>query len=109
MPERRFEEYTVVVLRRPADAPTFTEEELEDLQGRHLAHLDELRERGVLLANGPFRDQDDETLRGICLFDVPREEARRLMARDPMVRVRRLEAVVTTWMTPQGDVRFRRS
>jgi hypothetical protein len=109
MPERRFEEHTVVVLRRPSDAPTFTEEELDDLQERHLAHLDGLREQGVLLANGPFRDQDDEMLRGICVFGASADMARRLMADDPMVRARRLEAVVVTWLAPQGDVRFPRS
>lgn len=109
MTDRRFEEHTVVVLRRPSDAPTFAEEELEGLQGRHLAHLDGLRERGVLLANGPFRDQDDEMLRGICVFAASPEEARRLMADDPMVQARRLEAVVVTWLAPEGDVRFPRS
>jgi uncharacterized protein YciI len=106
MAERRFEHHTVVVLRRPADAPTFTEEELEDLQERHLAHLAGLRDRGVLLATGPFSDQDDETLRGMCVFAAPPEDARRLMAEDPMVRVRRLEAVVATWMAPSGAARF---
>jgi uncharacterized protein len=86
MTERRFEEHT--------------------LQERHLAHLDGLRERGVLRANGPFRDQDDEMLRGICVFGASPEVARRLMADDPMVRARRLEAVVATWLAPEGDVRF---
>lgn len=108
MPDRTFDEFTVVVLRRPADAPTFTDEELDALQERHLAHLDELRHRGVLAAAGPFRDQDDEMLRGICVFAGSPDEARRLMADDPMVRARRLEAVAATWMTPQGEVRFPR-
>jgi len=106
MAERRFEHHTVVVLRRPAEAPTFTDEELEDLQERHLTHLDDLRDRGALLAHGPFSDQDDELLRGICVFAVSPEEARRLMAGDPMVRVRRLEAVVATWLAPPGAARF---
>jgi uncharacterized protein len=59
MPDRPLEEHTVVLLRRPTDAPSFTEEELDRLQERHLAHLDGLRERGVLLANGPFVEQDE--------------------------------------------------
>jgi uncharacterized protein len=107
MPDRPLEEHTVVLLRRPTDAPSFTEEELDRLQERHLAHLDGLRERGVLLANGPFVEQDDEALRGYCVFAGDREEARRLMGDDPMVRARRLEAVVATWLAPEGDLTFR--
>jgi uncharacterized protein YciI len=107
MPELRFDEHTIVVLRRPLDAPKFTEEELDELQERHLAYLDSLRDRGILVANGPFQDQDDEMLRGFCVFAVPLQEARRLMAGDPMVRVRRLEAVAATWLAPVGDVTFR--
>jgi hypothetical protein len=60
-----FDTYTLVLSRRGPRALEFSEEELERLQAQHVAHLDALRERGVLLAGGPFRDQPDETPRGL--------------------------------------------
>ena len=41
-----FDVYTVVMLRRPADAPDLPDEELDALQARHLAYRAELRQRG---------------------------------------------------------------
>jgi uncharacterized protein len=60
-----FDRYTFVLLRRGPRALEFDEVELDRLQAAHLAHLDAMRERGALLAAGPFEDQDDETKRGI--------------------------------------------
>ena len=37
--------YTVVVLRRPTDAPEMSDEELDAFQARHLAYRAELRRR----------------------------------------------------------------
>jgi uncharacterized protein YciI len=48
--------YTLVLLRRPSDAPDIPEAELDRLQEAHLAHLDSLREHGLLVA-GPFLEQ----------------------------------------------------
>ena len=39
--------FTFVLLRRPDDAPEFSEEELERLQAGHLAHLDKYRATGA--------------------------------------------------------------
>ena len=79
------ERYTFVLLRRPADAPDYPDERLDELQEQHLAHLQSLRDRGVLLLAGPFRDQPDVSLRGLCLL-ASLEETRALMADDPSVR-----------------------
>jgi uncharacterized protein YciI len=100
------ETFTVVILRRPPDAPELPDEELDALQERHLAHLASLRERGVLLAAGPLRDQPDEAMRGICFFAVGVDEARALMGQDPSVRAGRLAVDVMTWYTPRGGVHF---
>ena len=62
------ERYTFVLLRRPPDAPDYPEERLDEIQEQHLAHLAELHERGVLLLAGPFGDQPDESLRGLCVL-----------------------------------------
>ena len=63
-----FDVYTMVILRRPPDAPEMSEEELDALQARHLAYRAELRRQGVIVVNGPFGDQSDITLRGMSLF-----------------------------------------
>jgi uncharacterized protein len=101
-----FDTYTLVVLRRPPDAPGLPEDELEALQQQHLAHLRSLRERGALLVAGPFDDQPDESWRGLCLYAVGVDEARRLAEEDPSVRAGRLAVDVLTWSVPRGTLRF---
>jgi uncharacterized protein len=98
--------YTLVLLKRGPKAFDFSEEELEELQTQHLAHLNSLREQGVILVGGPFSDQPDETLRGLSLYSVGREEARRLAEADPSVRAGRLAVDVMTWWTQPGELRF---
>lgn len=100
------ESYTFVLLRRPRDAPELPEEVLDELQGRHLAYLDELRACGVLAVAGPFADQPDESWRGFCLFRVGIDEARALAEADPSVQAGRLAVDVMTWRTRRGAVTF---
>ena len=102
------ESFTFVLLRRPAGAPSLPEDELERLQQQHLAHLDRLADEGKLLGAGPFSDQPDESLRGLCFFATTVEEAMELVAGDPSVRAGRLEGEVMTWSTPKGAVTFAR-
>jgi uncharacterized protein len=102
--EPRLEPHTIVLLRRPADASDLPEAELNRLQAAHLGHLFELRDRGLLDVSGPFADQEDDSLRGLCLFRCGVEEARTLMAPDPSVRAGRLYADVLTWLTAPGSL-----
>ena len=101
-----FDRYSLVLLRRGPRALEFSEEELERLQAAHLAHLDAMRERGVLLAAGPFRDQVDETFRGICIYRTGLEETRELANSDLSVQAGRMRVEVVTWLTPAGQVVF---
>ncbi len=98
--------YTLVLLKRGPKAFDFSEEELEKLQTQHVAHLDSLRKQGVILVGGPFSDQPDETLRGMSLYSVGLEEARRVAEADPSVRAGRLAVEVMTWWTKPGELRF---
>lgn len=102
------ETYAFVLLRRPAGAPDYPELELERIQAGHLANLAALGEAGKLVAAGPFSEQPDEALRGLCIFATPIEEARELMSRDPAVLAGRLEVEVMTWWTERGSVSFQR-
>jgi uncharacterized protein YciI len=101
-----FDVYTVVLLRRPPDAPTFSDEQLDSLQAQHLAYRAELRRQGVLVANGPLGDQSDLSLRGISIFTCGLEEAARLNDEDPMVQARRLSYDVMEWWVAAGTLAF---
>ena len=73
-----FDVYTVVVLRRPADAPQMSDDKLDELQSRHLAFRAELRRQGVLVVNGPFDEQSDPSYLGMSIFACDAAEAARL-------------------------------
>ncbi len=96
------ESYTFVLLRRGPRAFEYSDEELEEIQAGHLAFLDEMHERGVLLLSGPFRDQEDETKRGLCIYRTGLEETRRLAQDDPAVKAGRMRVEAMTWLTRKG-------
>lgn len=95
---------TLVLLRRGPRAAEFAEEELEALQAKHLAYLDEMRRRGHMAATGPFSEQPDESFRGMCLYVTGLAETRRLAEADPMVRTGRLAVDVMRWSFLRGEV-----
>ena len=101
-----FDVYTVVVLRRPADAPQLTDEELEELQARHLAYRAELVRQGKLVANGPFDEQSDPSYRGMSIFACDPAEAARLSDGDPSVVAGRLAYDVMEWWVGAGSLAF---
>ena len=73
-----FDVCTVVILRRPDDAPEMSEEALDALQEEHLTYRAEPVRQGVLVANGPFLEQSDETHRGMSIFACDLATAARL-------------------------------
>ena len=101
--------YALALLRRPAGAPGLPEAELDLLQERHLAHLGSLAKAGKIVAAGPFSDQPDESLRGLCVYRTSLEEARTLAEQDPAVQAGRLAVDVMTWWTKKGSVSFTRA
>lgn len=103
-PRPGMERLTLVLLRRPADPPDFAEDEADRIQQAHLDFLDGMRAAGVMGAAGPFRDQDDQVLRGLCAYRVGVEEARKHAAEDPAVQAGMLEAEVLTWWFREGEI-----
>ena len=85
-----FDVHTVVVLRRAADPPEISDEELDALQSRHLAYRAGLWREGVLVVNGPFGEQSDPAFRGMSIFACDPAEAARLSDDDPSVVAGRL-------------------
>lgn len=101
-----FDVFTMVLLRRPADAPQLSEDALDALQARHLAYRAELRREGVLVVNGPLDEQSDVALRGLSIFACDIEEARRLSDADPSVQAGRLTYDVFEWWVAAGTLAF---
>ena len=101
-----FDVYTLVLLRRPADAPEMPEHELDALQSRHLAYRAKLRSDGVLVANGPLGEQSDPSLRGLSILSCDLDEARRLSDLDPSVQAGRLTYDVFEWWVAAGTLAF---
>ena len=101
-----FDVYTLVLLRRPPDAPEMSDDELEELQARHLAYRSELRRQGVLVVNGPLAEQSDVRYRGLSIFACGLEEAARLSDGDPSVQAGRLAYDVMEWWVGAGSLAF---
>jgi len=100
----RLDAYTIVFLRRPADSPDFTDDELGELQRGHLAFNARMRDEGHALITGPFIDQPDVAWRGISVFRTSIAKTRELLAGDPALNARRMEADVFTWLMPAGTL-----
>jgi len=100
----RLDAYTVVLLRRPPEAPRLGDDDLERIQREHLAFNARMRDLGHALITGPVQDQPDESLRGINVYRTSVEETRRLAEQDPSVQAGRLVVDVFTWLMPVGSL-----
>jgi uncharacterized protein YciI len=102
----RFDRHTLVALMRNPDGPALTDDQAADLQDEHLDYLAGLVNGGQIVAVGPLTDADDEQFRGLSIWSVDQQTARRLIAEDPSVRAGRLTAQVSTWLVPAGMIGF---
>ena len=73
--------YTVRLYRSGPKADTFTEAELEHIQQGHLDFV--ASQRSWTHANGPFREQPDQTLRGFGIMRSGIEETLAAVQADP--------------------------
>lgn len=95
----------LVLLRRPAALVEIPEAEVERFQALHLAHLSAMADAGHLLVAGPFDHQEDQTLRGMCLYRTGSvARARELAESDPAVVNGRLEVEAMAWWCRKGAV-----
>ncbi len=101
-----FDVFTLVLLRRPPDAPEMSDAELDALQARHLAYRAKLHQQGVVVVNGPLAEQSDPTLRGLSIFSCGLEEAARLTDGDPSVQAGRLTYDVMEWWMAADTLAF---
>ncbi len=101
-----FTSYSFVTLKK---GPSWSSEDTPEnnaMQEAHLAHLRAMADAGHMLVAGPFSDQPDDTIRGICIYRVPLEEARAYANADPRVKDGHLVVEVMTWWTQKGAVAF---
>ncbi|HTR96175.1 MAG TPA: YciI family protein [Trebonia sp.] len=99
------EAFELVLLRRPASAPDYPDEELERIQREHLAYHARLRESGDVVTNGPVDGQPDPSLRGLTFYRTGSvERARELAEADPAVLAGRLAVDIMTWYCPPGTM-----
>jgi len=101
-----FDVHTVVVLRRPDDAPELSDDALDELQAQHLAYRAGLAEQGLLVVNGPFGEQSDGSYRGMSVFACDLVEAARLSDGDPSVAAGRLTYDVMEWWVRADALAF---
>ena len=101
-----FDVYTLVLLRRPNDAPEMSDADIDALQARHLAYRANLRREGVLVANGPLGEQSDVRMRGLSIFACDISEAKRLSDGDPSVQAGRLAYDVMEWWVAADSLAF---
>jgi uncharacterized protein YciI len=100
---RQFQALTIVRLRTPETPAPDTPDD-ERIHLAHLAYIASLRDQGVVLLNGPVRRVDDPRFRGMTIYAVSVDEARRLALEDPAVRAGWFEPHVDGWLLPAVPV-----
>jgi uncharacterized protein YciI len=98
-----FDNYTITLLIRRADAPQLSDERAAELQDAHLSHLADLAEAGFLLAAGPLRDGE---YAGLSILNVDRQRALELKLADPAVQAGVYTVKAIPWMLPSGLIAF---
>ncbi len=102
-----FDHYQMVLLRSVAGAKQMSKEDHAELFEGHIGHFKKMAVEGKMAVAGPFGDQDDKTLEGLCLYRVGSvSEARALAEQDPAVKARQLKVEVMTWYVEKGALAF---
>lgn len=96
---RPFQKLTIVRLITPKTPVPDTPED-EAIHAAHVNYLKSLGDQGIILANGPVRRHDSTEVRGMGLYLVDIEEARRLAHLDPAVQKGWFEVQCDEWLIP---------
>lgn len=94
----KFKDYFVVMLDHGPnrDQPDSVAQKLQE---QHLANISRMADMGKAIVAGPFGDS-----RGgmIIMTNTSKEEAEKLLAEDPMIKIGRLTATVRSWWAAEG-------
>lgn len=89
------------LLERPAGAPEYSAERLQEIQAGHMANIERMAQSGDLVLAGPMGD--DGPLRGIFVFrGASSERIVELFRQDPAHRAGRLALTLYPWHVPAG-------
>jgi len=102
----KFDRFTVALLILRKDAPKLSEQEENELQDAHMAHLAKLHDEGHLLAAGPTLDGQDREIRGLTIYKGSRDQVEPLADQDPAVLKGRFRHQFMEWMVPAGAMSF---
>jgi uncharacterized protein YciI len=84
--------YEVVLLKWPVDRADMSEDDAMALHRQHLDHLTSMSREGHMILAGPFDEQPDERLRGLCIYQTGDLTTTRALAEsNPAVRAGRFE------------------
>lgn len=87
----------VFCLLKTGTNTTASKEETQKLFEGHMANIGKLAKEGKLVVAGPFM-KNDRNYRGIYIFNVETvDEAQKLVATDPAIQAKLLEAELTPW------------
>jgi len=100
----RLDRFTLSLIYLREDGPVLSEQELAELQDRHLAHNADLRGAGGLLINGPVLSPH---LRGIGVWSTDVEQTRAMAEANPSVAIGRHRIEVYPWLVPAGSIAYR--
>ncbi len=105
-PPMEFDQFILVLLVRPANAPEVAKPELEELQDGHMANIRRLHAEGKLLKAGPTEDQSGGNVRGIFILTTDSvETARAWVESDPLIKRGRLVAEYLKWYVQKGSLK----
>ncbi|SHM16545.1 Uncharacterized conserved protein YciI, contains a putative active-site phosphohistidine [Flavobacterium saccharophilum] len=87
----------VFCLLKSGTNKTASKEETQKLFEGHMKNINKLAKEGKLVVAGPFM-KNDRNYRGIYIFNVETvQEAEALVATDPAIQAKLLEAELTPW------------
>jgi len=91
------------LLRRPPNAPEYSEAKLQEIQAGHMANIQRMAQAGALVIAGPMAD--DGALRGVFVFRAgDPERIREMVAQDPAIEAGRLGMELYPWNVPKGSL-----
>lgn len=103
---KEFDNFFVVLLVRPENAPQLPKDELERVMSAHLANIQRLAAENKIAHAGPFEDFSGRNVRGMFILRTASlEEAKAWVETDPAVKAGRLKPEYLKWYVGKGALK----